>query len=258
MIEQIISFFSKDKQNNFIDFDEKKKEKILKRASELIGSYPSSPNYYIKAFTHRSFLEKTERKIKSNERLEFLGDAILGKVTAEYLFDKYPDEHEGFLTKSRSQIVNKKSLEKISMELGFDKLLFLNEKYLTHDKMKLSNIIADSLEAFIAAVYLDKGDSIVREFIIRYVIKPQVWNGHITDDQNYKGQLLEYSHAHKIKQPAYSVIEQSGPQHEKTYKIQVTVGDDISGIGIGPNKKSAEQEAARKALSILKKMEMEF
>ncbi len=252
MIKKIISFFSNQQKNKFNDFDKRKREQILQRVNELIGSYPNSPNYYIKAFTHRSFLEKTEQKIKSNERLEFLGDAVLGKVTAEYLFNKFPDEHEGFLTKSRSQMVNKHSLEEISLKLGLDKLLFLNEKYLVLNKMKLGNIIADSLEAFIGAIYLDKGDKTVKNFIIQHVIKPQVWNGGLDNDPNFKGQLLEFSHAHKIEQPVYTVIEQFGPQHEKTYKIKVTVGDNIICNGTGPNKKTAEQEAAKKALSILK------
>lgn len=248
MIKKIVSFFSKIDKKQFTDFDETKRNKISNKIFNLLGSYPTSINYYIKAFTHRSFLEKAEIKIKSNERLEFLGDSILGKVTAEYLFNNFQDKNEGFLTKARSQIVNKDSLEKIGYDLELEKLLFLNEKYLSLDKMKLGNIVADSLEALIAAIYLDKGEKIIQEFIVNFIIKPQIGNGGINRDTNFKGQLLEFSHANNLDQPIYEIIEQTGPQHEKMYKIKVTIGANISGIGRGPSKKSAEQEAAQKAL----------
>jgi len=251
LIKKIISFFFRKEHGSFTDFDLDKKEKISKKINKLIGSFPNELDYFIKAFTHRSYLEKTNGNIKSNERLEFLGDSILGHVTAEYLFFKFPNENEGFLTKARSQIVNKYSLERIGSNLDLQNLIFLNENYLHQDKMKLGNIIADSLEALIAAIYLDKGEETVKKFIIEYIINPQIGTGEIHIDSNFKGQLLEYSHTNKLEQPVYKVLEQSGPQHDKTYRIQVSIGENITGIGVGPNKKSAEQEAAKKALSMV-------
>jgi len=248
LLRKLFSFFSRKKIVPLSESDTRRKEKIYKIIEELVGSQPYEANYFLKAFTHRSYLEKSSIEIKSNERLEFLGDSILGKVVAEYLFKKYPNEEEGFLTKSRSHLVNKHSLEKIGFHLKLNDLLFINDKYLLKDKKKLSNIVSDCVEALIAAIYLDMGEETATNFVTNYIIKPQVDNGDINYDKNYKGQLLEYSHANKLEQPVYNVIEQVGPQHDKIYTIEVLVNHEIKGIGIGPNKKIAEQNAAKEAL----------
>lgn len=252
MLKKIFSLLKKGQGNlTLSEFSIEKRRRIISKVESLIGSKPNSENYYIKAFTHRSYLEKATTQIKSNERLEFLGDSILGKIVAEYLFKNYLDKDEGFLTKSRSKLVNKHSLEKIGYNLKLDELLFINDKYIINEKKKLSNIISDSLEALIAAIYLDQGEDLTRKFVIKYVIKPQIKSGEIYTDKNYKGQLLEYCHANKLDQPIYKVINQSGPQHDKTYTIEVNINDKIKGIGVGPNKKNAEQNAAKKALKII-------
>jgi len=128
----------------------------------------------------------------------------------------------------------------------------INEKYLANERKKLSNIIADCVEALIAAIYLDMGEETTKNFIYKNVITPQVLSGDINYDKNYKGQLLEYSHANKLNQPVYSVVEQIGPQHEKTYKVEASIDLNNKGMGSGPNKKLAEQNAAKELLSILK------
>lgn len=248
MLGKLLSFFRDDKEVKFPEFDSKKINNIFNRIEELVGSKPEKKQYFIKAFTHRSYLEKTSENIKSNERLEFLGDSILGKITAEYLFEKYPDEDEGFLTKSRSHLVNKHSLEKIGFDLQLQDLVLINDKYLWNDKKKLSNIVADCVEALIAAIFIDMGEETAKKFVVKNVIEPQVLNGDINYDKNYKGQLLEYSHANKLNQPIYKIVEQTGPQHDKTYTIEVFVSDSINGTGEGPNKKIAEQNAAKTAL----------
>lgn len=248
MLDKILSFFRDEKEVKFPEFDSKKINNIFNRIEELVGSKPEKKQYFIKAFTHRSYLEKTSENIKSNERLEFLGDSILGKITAEYLFEKYPDEDEGFLTKSRSHLVNKHSLEKIGFDLQLQDLVLINDKYLWNDKKKLSNIVADCVEALIAAIFIDMGEETAKKFVVKNVIEPQVLNGDINYDKNYKGQLLEYSHANKLNQPIYKIVEQTGPQHDKTYTIEVFVSDSINGTGEGPNKKIAEQNAAKTAL----------
>jgi len=251
MFEKILNLFRKDNFQLEEVYSGQRSEEIHKKIEELTGFRPHNLNYFLKAFTHRSYLELTNENIKSNERLEFLGDSILSKNTAEFLFHKYPDADEGFLTKSRSQIVNKHSLEKISFSLKLQDLIFLNDKYLSKDKKKIGNIMADCLEALIAAVYLEFGEKVVGSFIQQKIIVPLIENGNIKNDNNYKGQLLEYSHANKLNQPVYTVLEQSGPQHNKTYKIKVMVSENIFGIGTGSNKKSAEQEAAKNALELL-------
>ena len=117
-----------------------------------------------------------------------------------------------------------------------------------NSKKNISNIVADSLEALIAAIYLDLGETAANKFVTKYVIQPQVISGRVNSDKNYKGQLLEFAHANKLNQPDYRIVEQTGPQHEKIYKIEVFIDDEVTGIGIGPNKKIAEQKAAKLAL----------
>ena len=250
MFKKILRFFTKEKSEKSGSFDIHKKKKILHKIEEFTGIVPQNEAYFLKAFTHRSYLELANEPIKSNERLEFLGDSILGKITAEFLFHKYPNSDEGFLTKTRSHIVNKYSLESIGFQLKLHDLIFYNEKYLSPEKKKIGNVVADCLEAIIGAIFIEFGEAAANKFVVKYIIEPQIKNGDIKDDKNYKGQLLEFSHANKLKQPVYTILEQSGPQHNKTYTIKVVVSENIFGIGTGPNKKTAEQEAAMNALSL--------
>ncbi len=251
LFNKFLTFFKKNNISKEFTFGVKKKERILNKVVDFTGVKPQQEVYFLKAFTHRSYLDLVKENIKSNERLEFLGDSILGKITADFLFHKYPQGDEGFLTKSRSHIVNKHSLEKIGFNLKLQDLILVNDKYLSADQNKMGNIVADALEALIAAIYLDMGEEVAKKFISEYIIIPQIENGNIKDDKNYKGQLLEYSHANKMEQPVYSIIDQLGPQHDKTYTIKVSVNEEIFGIGTGPNKKTAEQEAAKNALSLI-------
>ncbi len=251
MIKKILDYFRNSKKKQYQDFDPRKVEKLLTMIENLIGIKPKDSSYFIKAFTHRSYLEKTKEQIKSNERLEFLGDSVLGKIIAEYLFHKYPNENEGYLTKVRSYLVNKESLEEVGYHLNLDQYIFLNDKYLSNDKRKLGNIVADTVEAFIAAIYLDMGEAKVTAFIKKNIVVYLTNQGFLDYDKNFKGQLLEYSHAHKLPTPHYVVLAQVGPQHNKTFKVKVTLGDQYFGIGEGSNKKSAEQVAAQNALIMI-------
>ena len=174
---------------------------------------------------------------------------------AEFLFKEYNFEDEGFLTKARSHLVNKHSLEKIAFRLNLEDLIIVNDRYLAKDKKKLSNLVGDCLEALIAAIYLDQGETTAAAFVKKYIITPQVESGEINSDRNYKGQLLEFSHAQKLNQPVYKIIDQKGPQHEKIYTIEVKVNDHIAGKGVGPNKKIAEQSAAKEALKNISEIE---
>ncbi|MEE9431574.1 MAG: ribonuclease III, partial [Melioribacteraceae bacterium] len=232
-------------------FDSVKVERLMQMIEKLVGTKPKDPQYFIKAFTHRSYLERTKEQIKSNERLEFLGDAVLGKIVAELLFHKYPKQDEGYLTKVRSYLVNKESLEEVGYHLELNKYIFLNDKYLADNKRKLSNVVADTVEAFIAAIYLDMGEAKVSAFINNNLVTHLSKNGLLDYDKNFKGQLLEYSHAQKLQTPIYKIVEQLGPQHDKIFKIRVTLGEEYFGEGEGPNKKTAEQEAALNTLKMI-------
>ncbi|MBI1933935.1 MAG: ribonuclease III [Ignavibacteriales bacterium] len=251
MLKKLFRLFSKKVLSSSDNYDLLRKEKIILKIKEITGQVPIKEEYFLKAFTHRSYLELAKENIKSNERLEFFGDSILGKITAEFLFHYFPDADEGFLTKTRAQIVNKNSLELIGFNLNLHDLIFINEKYLSKDKKKIGNIVADCLEALIGAVYLEFGEVTTKKFVDNFIIIPQIKNDDIKDDKNYKGKLLEFAHAMKLNQPTYTIVEQLGPQHNKIYKIRVDVEKDIFGIGTGPNKKTAEQEAAKHALDLI-------
>lgn len=251
MFEKFLKLFRNSQRKPIPDFDPIKVKQLLDMIEKLVGIRPKNSHYFIKAFTHRSYLETTKEEIKSNERLEFLGDAVLGKIIAELLFHKYPNKDEGFLTKVRSYLVNKESLEEVGYHIKLHEYIFLNDKYLTNDKRKLGNVVADTLEAFIAAIYLDMGEAKVNAFINKNIVAHLSKNGLLDYDKNYKGQLLEYSHAQKLPTPSYIIVEQIGPQHDKTFKIRVNIGEEYFGEGEGPNKKTAEQEAALNTLKMI-------
>jgi ribonuclease-3 len=208
--------------------------------------------YYIKALTHRSFLELHPELIKSNERLEFLGDSILNMIVGKYLFEYFLDESEGFLTKTRASLVNRESLYTVGEEINLQKYLLYNEKYLRGSFDGLQTILADGIEALIGAIFLDRGLLDAEKFVIKFIINPSKENDSFLIDTNYKGQLLEIAHAQKLPLPRYTLIKEVGPDHKKEFTIEVFLGSDSMGVGLGKSKKSAEQEASRIALEKLK------
>ncbi len=207
--------------------------------------------YLLKALTHSSFVEIHPELKHSNERLEFLGDSVLNMIVANYLFERYPDLEEGYLTKRRSMLVNRERLYTVAEEIGFDELLFYNQKYIRDSLEGLQTILADGLEAFIGALYLDQGLRSATKFIIKYIILPFEEDGKFLVDKNYKGQLLELTHAQKLSPPRYVLISETGPAHKKEFTIDVFVGDEYLGTGLGRSKKTAEQEASRIAIAKL-------
>jgi ribonuclease-3 len=216
---------------------------------EKIIGYPiKDQSHYIQALIHRSFLEELDEEDASNERLEFLGDAVLSLITAEYLFHLYPDKDEGFLTKVRAKIVNRNSLAESAEEIGLVKFLLINQNLSNTFSRGAKTVLSDAFEALVGALYLDQGLDACRIFIRKVLIDPIVEAGEHLVDENYKSQLLEYAQANKLELPNYKVIKEEGPQHERTFTVQVSVGDKIVGTGKGKNKKSAEQNAAQKAM----------
>ncbi len=204
--------------------------------------------YYIKALTHRSFLELSPDFQKSNERLEFLGDAVLGLVTAETLFKKYPTKHEGFLTKYRSHLVDKESLFNAAKKLNLIQYVLYDKRYVKGSDEGKKTIVADCMEALIGAIYIDKGLQTAADFIHKWIIVPNVESGLVKVDKNHKGKLLEYTHIHKLPNPRYKIISEAGPDHNKEFVVHVFISDNKWGHGEGKNKKAAEQEAAKDLL----------
>lgn len=217
----------------------------------ILGFQIKNKSHYVQALMHRSFLEELEDRDDSNERLEFLGDAILSLIVAEYLFDHFPNENEGFLTKIRARLVNRTALSDAAEDIGLTKFILMNQNLTNTFARASKTVLCDALEALIGAIYLDLGLKTCRKFITRILIEPNIQDGDYLVDENFKSQLLEYAQANKLDVPNYIVIKEEGPQHDRIFTIKVTVGKDYFGIGSGKNKKTAEQNAAKSALDAI-------
>lgn len=223
----------------------------LKKLAELeraIGVPIKNKAYYIQALTHRSFLEQNNDNDTSNERLEFLGDSVLGLSVAEYLFDEFPEKDEGFLTKVRAKLVNKMVLAEAAENIKLVNYILISNNVKNTFMPGAKTILSDAFEALIGAIYLDNGLESARNFIIRILIEPNSKAGLYLIDENFKSQLLEYAQANRLENPSYIVISEEGPQHNRTFTIKVMIGDIEYGTGRGKNKKTAEQAAANSAL----------
>jgi ribonuclease III len=242
------TLFKKQLVNNHISEEQEFEPEELKNLEKVLKTSIGNQSLYVQALTHRSHLESNNSNSESNERLEFLGDSVLSLVVAQYFFENFPGENEGFLTKIRAKFVNRKSLVQAAESIGISDFIIIGDN-LSRDFLNNSKtILADTLEAIIGAIYLDKGLKSCRTFIYKVLIKPNIKDDDYLIDENYKSQLLEYTQAEKISAPLYEVVKEEGPQHERIFTVRVSVGNDELGTGKGMNKKTAEQNAARLAL----------
>ena len=204
------------------------------------------------ALTHSSYAnERWHNSLLSNERLEFLGDSILGMVVAAYLYRNFPDRPEGELTRMRADMVCETSLAQIAVRLDLGKHLLLGHGEERFGGRSRPSILADAVESVIAASFLDGGMAAAESFINRFVLcDVPVSKLHNTD---YKTALQELIQRKKNQVLAYHLVGESGPDHDKTFIAQVLLNDEVIGEGSGSSKKRAEQEAARVALEQLKK-----
>lgn len=230
---RILHFFSPNKE-------------LLLQLEHLLGFRPIHLPYYQLALMHRS---KIEELAHNNERLEFLGDAVLGAIVAEYLFKKYPLQAEGYLTEFRSRIVRRESLNTIAMKMGMNKLVQYNQ----NDRgLSRSHIFGNALEALIGAVYLDVGFARTRKFILRQIIKPYIDLELLeSTDTNYKNQLLSWAQkgGHIL---SFESVDETMQGARKVFTVGIMLNGDIIAKGTGYNKKEAGQVAAQKALEVLK------
>lgn len=210
-------------------------------------------SYYVQALMHRSFLEDLEEHNVSNERMEYLGDSVLSLVVAEYLFNNFPKEDEGFLTKVRAKLVNRFALSDAADEIGLERFVLINQNLSNTFSRASKTVLSDAFEALIGAIYLDNDLKTAKKFIHEFLIDPLVKDGDYLKDENYKSQLLEYAQANKLDNPNYIVIKEEGPQHDRIFTVKVTVGENFYGIGKGKNKKTAEQNAAKSTLQQINK-----
>jgi ribonuclease-3 len=218
---------------------------------KIIGIPIIHKSYYVQALMHRSFLEELEEENISNERMEFLGDSVLSLVVAEHLFQNFPNEDEGFLTKVRAKLVNRIALSDAAEEIGLENFILINQNLTNSFASASRTVLSDAFEALIGAIYLDQGLSASKKFIYKSLIDPIVKDGDYLKDENFKSQLLEFAQANKLEIPNYIVIKEDGPQHDRVFTVKVIVGDNYEGIGQGKNKKTAEQNAAKATLQII-------
>jgi ribonuclease-3 len=200
------------------------------------------------ALTHRSYLQVLNHgKFCSNERLEFLGDAVLNMIVTDYLFANHINEAEGSLTKLRSMMVNRYALACCAKELELEKFIRISHGAEKNLKNGSDSIMSDCVEAVIAAIYLDSGYNAATDFVVKVLI-PIIINASMLEDHNYKSRLLESVQKFGKKAPVYEVLEETGPPHNKEFYIGVVVDGEIKGKGKGKSKKEAEQKAAYEAL----------
>ena len=209
---------------------------------------------FINALTHRSFLKSKNingLKLTSNERLEYLGDAILDSVVAEYLFKNFPMSEEGDLTKFRSVLVNQRFLAERAKDIELQKYLLASPTALKSIDDGYDTILSDAYEALIGAIFIDRGYEASKDFLNNQIFKKLDVKWLNQFDENFKSKLLEYSQANTDYVPEYRVIEQEGPEHNKLFTVEVSINERALGIGKGRTKKQAEQEAASNALKNL-------
>jgi ribonuclease III len=217
-----------------------KDKKLFQSLRNLLGFYPRNILVYELAFAHRSAAKETAQGYRmSNERLEFLGDAVLGAVVADLLFKKFPYRDEGFLTEMRSRIVSRESLKHIAFKMGIDKLVQNADTYNSR------SIYGDALEALIGAVYIDRGYKTAQQFILQRIIYIHVdLQEKELNDTNFKSRLI--NHAQKEKHElSFDLVEEN--QNTKQFTIRVLYNGDEISRAIDYSKKRAEQNAAAEA-----------
>ncbi len=203
------------------------------------------------AFTHSSYVnEHKNRNIEDNERLEFLGDAVLELTVSDYIFNHFPDMKEGQMTKLRAAIVCESSLVDFAESLNFGQYVLLGKgEELTGGRQRPA-LLADVFESFIGALYLDQGIDTVRRFLAKYVF-PKIDHGDFSQFHDYKSQLQEYVQHDNLGNIVYHIIDEIGPAHDRKFKSEVIIEGKVNGSGIGRSKKESEQKAAHQALIYL-------
>ncbi|THH40739.1 ribonuclease III [Neolewinella litorea] len=215
----------------------------------LLGFTPAYLNIFKLAFSHKSSNDNNRHQPyggQNNERLEFLGDAVLGTIVAEYLYKKYPTADEGFLTKMRSKIVKRKSLNTIGYDMGLDELLS------TYNNTRIArSMLGNAVEALVGAVYVEQGYVGTTHFVVQRMLRDYVDIDTLeTYDDNYKSQLLE--HCQKNGQKVdYEILKRFKQDKRDRFRVAVTINGQRMAVGEDFNKKSAEQLASRRALKDL-------
>ncbi len=236
-----------------------KRKSLLKNRRELelkLGVKIRNEKYFLEALTHRSALSfPSAGSRNSNERLEFLGDAVLNLLVAEILFDEFPELDEGQMTRLRSLLVNQHALAEKAVSLDLSSFLIMSNSAQQAIERGYETIISDAIEAVIAAVYLDGGIKAAKKFVRNKVMPSELQTGKELVrglDKNFKSALLELAQARALGPPKYTLLKEEGPDHDRTFTVEVLISDTPRGSGSGKTKKAAEQAAAEQAYESLR------
>lgn len=226
-------------------------ENLIKLAPEIelkLGYTFKDRSLLALAFVHRSFVNENREMTQHNERLEFLGDSVLGMLIAEYLYRYLPSTPEGELSYLRSRLVEANSCIEYVQKLDVEKYVLLGKGEQLNSGRGRDSILADLLEAIIGAIFIDGGLEAAQKFLFKNFSRDI--DGILkTPIQNWKAQLQDFCQKTYQETPVYKVLSETGPDHSKTFSISVIINNDEVGMGVGPSKKEAQQEAAKDALS---------
>lgn len=224
--------------------------KYVKILKNLLGFIPGNLALYKLAFRHKSVAQNIRKGVKnSNERLEFLGDAVLGSVVAEVLFKMYPYEDEGFLTELRSKIVSRVNLNQLARKLGLESLIEFDNRALNAQRQ--GSLLGDAFEALIGAIYLDKGYDFTKHFLINHIIKSHIDIHKLEQTEtNFKSKLIEWCQRHG-KDISFDLVNNLDGENIKLFTVQASVDGEVVGMGKEFSKKNAEKLAAEKACETL-------
>ena len=227
-----------------IYFQSKNERQFYQIISRVTGFKPSNTDLYRLAISHSSVAKENASGTKNSyERLEFLGDSVLGTVVAEYLFKRFPYKNEGFLTDIRSRIVNRESLNKVGKKMGLNQLVVYSGKVNVSHK----SLYGDVLEALVGAIYLDKGFYPCKKFILTKILDHHFdIEEVVSNTSNFKSLLIEWTQKHNRKLD-FSIKEENGNMHNKEFTAAILIDEEEISIGKGTSKKRAEQAAAEKA-----------
>ncbi len=227
------------------------KRKYINSLKNLLGFVPGNIMLYTMAFRHRSVAIVLKNGTRSsNERLEFLGDAVLGCIIAEELFKRYPYKTEGFLTEMRSKIVSRANLNQLARKMGLEELIEYDNRIVNFPN-KQSSLLGDTFEALIGAIYLDKGYNFTADFINNRIL-----NTHVdilmleSTETNFKSRLIEWCQR-EGKELMFELVANAEGENSKLFTIHATIDKQLKGIGVDYNKKNAEKLAAEKACEAL-------
>jgi ribonuclease-3 len=219
----------------------------LQRCEDVLRYQFRDPTYLREALTHAS---GANHRLVSNERLEFLGDAILGAIVCELLFRKFPDYLEGDLTRVKSVVVSRRTCAKISQALGLEEFLVMGKGMGSQEETP-SSVLADVFESLVGAIYLDGGMDAAQRFILQHIEAEVEATVDGQGGVNYKSQLQQMAQRQFNETPTYPLLDEKGPDHSKCFKIAAQIGRQLFPPAWGRNKKDAEQRAAMNALSQL-------